>query len=142
MTPKEYFKQAYRLDKRIDSQVVKLGELRALAGCAKTVSYEEKIGSPNRNTEAPFVKVLEKVYLLEHHINEQIDKFVDLKYQMADAIEALPNADLGLVLDYRYLQGMTWEKIAEVMNADVRTIYRWHTKALQLVQMPGNPIII
>ena len=50
MTPKEYFKQAYRLDKRIDSQVVKLGELRALAGCAQTVSYEEKIGSPNRNT--------------------------------------------------------------------------------------------
>ncbi|MEF3401199.1 sigma factor-like helix-turn-helix DNA-binding protein, partial [Listeria monocytogenes] len=72
----------------------------------------------------------------------QIDKFVDLKYQMADAIETLPNVDLGLVLDYRYLQGMTWEKIAEVMNADVRTIYRWHTKALQLVQMPENPIII
>ncbi len=142
MTPKEYLKQAYRLDKRIDKEALRLKELRELAGCAQTVSYEERIGSPNRNTEAPFVKVLEKVYLLENHINEQIDKFVDLKQQMAVAIDALPNPDQNLVLSYRYVHGWTWEQIAEELNADRSTVLRWHAKALKLFEVPENPIVI
>ncbi|CDG04235.1 DUF1492 domain-containing protein [Lactococcus lactis] len=142
MTPKEYLKQAYRLDKRIDKEVLRLKELRELAGCAQTVSYEERISSPNRSAEAPFVKVLEKVYLLEEHINEQIDKFVDLKQQMADAIDALPNPDQNLVLSYRYVHGWTWEQIADELNADRSTVLRWHVKALKLFSVPENPIII
>ncbi|MGH2233134.1 hypothetical protein ACQ1ZI_16240, partial [Enterococcus faecalis] len=67
MTPKEYLKQAYRLDKRIDKEMLRLKELRELATSAQTVSYGERISSPNRNTEAPFVKVLENSYLLELH---------------------------------------------------------------------------
>lgn len=142
MTPKEYLKQAYRLDKRIDKEMLRLKELRALAGCAQTVSYEERIASPNRNTEAPFVRMLEKVYLLENHINEQIDKFVDLKQQMADAIDELPNADQNLVLSYRYVHGWTWEQIAEELCADRSTVLRWHSKALKLFEVPQNPIIV
>ncbi|MFB8607542.1 sigma factor-like helix-turn-helix DNA-binding protein [Enterococcus casseliflavus] len=142
MTPKEYLKQAYRIDKRIDKEVLRLKELRELAGCAQAVSYDEKIGSPNQNTEAPFVKVLEKVYLLENHINQQIDKFVDLKRQMSDAIDALPNPDQNLVLSYRYVHGWTWEQIAEELNADRSTVLRWHAKALKLFEVPENPITI
>ncbi|TFJ55459.1 hypothetical protein CKN96_12720 [Carnobacterium maltaromaticum] len=142
MTPKEYLKQAYRIDKRIDKEVLRLKELRELAGCAQTVSYGELISSPNRNTEAPFVKVMEKVYLLENHINQQIDKYVDLKRQMSDAIDALPNPDQNLVLSYRYVHGWTWEQIAEELNADRSTVLRWHAKALKLFEVPENPIAI
>lgn len=142
MTPKEYLKQAYRIDKRIDKEVLRLKELRELAGCAQTVSYRELISSPNRNTEAPFVKVMEKVYLLENHINQQIDKYVDLKRQMSDAIDALPNPDQNLVLSYRYVHGWTWEQIAEELNADRSTVLRWHAKALKLFEVPENPIAI
>lgn len=142
MTPKEYLKQAYRLDKRIDKEMLRLKELRELATSAQTVSYGERISSPNRNTEAPFVKVLENSYLLELHIEEQIDKFVDLKRQMSDAIDELTNADQNLVLSYRYVHGWTWEQIAEELCADRSTVLRWHSKALKLFEVPENPIVL
>ncbi|GAB2022120.1 hypothetical protein RyT2_11940 [Pseudolactococcus yaeyamensis] len=142
MTPKNYLKHAYRLDNRIDKELLSLKELRVLVTSTQIVSYEERISSPNRNTEAPFIRVLEKVYLLERHINEQIDKFVNLRNQMQEAIDKLENVDLNIVLSYRYIHGMTWERIAEELNADVRTIYRWHTKALKLMQVPEKPIIV
>ncbi|SJZ93975.1 Protein of unknown function [Pilibacter termitis] len=142
MTPKEYLKQAYRLDKRIDQELLKLEELKALAKCTQTVSYEERILSGTKQREPHFVRVLEKVWRQEEKINQQVDKFVDLKEQMSIMIDELENVDHNLVLSYRYVHGWTWEEIARVLHADRSTILRWHSKALSLVHLPEEPILI
>lgn len=142
MIAKEYLKQAYRLDQRINARIKEKSEIYQLACSVSATTFEEKIHSGTRNNEAKFVKRLEKCYLLEAEIDAEIDMFVDLKRQMREVIQELESIDEQLVLMKRYLLGNSWEKIAEELHADVRTVYRWHTKALKNLKLPENPIEI
>ena len=55
MTAKEYLKQAYYLDGRINSDLQELSELRAMAYSISSPGMERN-NNPNRSTNAPFVE--------------------------------------------------------------------------------------
>ena len=78
MTAKEYLKQAYRLDHRINSDIAELGRLREMSSGISSPGFGEKVQT-SHSGEAPFVKCLERIYDLEEKINNEIDLFVDLK---------------------------------------------------------------
>jgi DNA-directed RNA polymerase sigma subunit (sigma70/sigma32) len=141
MTPKEYLKQAYRLDITINSRLKELEDLKCLVYSLPTSQYGDRVQT-TKNNEAPFVRQLEKVWRLENTITAEIDKFIDLKAEMRQAIDELENTDECLVLRKRYIHGKTWEKIAEELVADRSTVLRWHAKALKCFKVPENPIII
>ena len=52
------------------------------------------------------------------------------------------STDEQLVLRYRYIHNCTWEQIGNELNADARTIRRWHKDALQKVKIPPDAIEI
>lgn len=137
MTPKEYLKQAYRLDHRIDSDIAELGRLREMSTSISSPSLGEKVQT-NRNTDAPFVKCLERIYALEEKINEEIDLLVNLKEEIRSVIDMVSNTDERMVLRYRYIHNYTWEQIGDVLGADSRTVRRWHGQALGHVILPEN----
>ena len=137
MTPKEYLKQAYRLDHRINSDIAELGRLREMSTSISSPSLGEKIQT-NRNTDAPFVKCLERIYSLEEKINEEIDLLVNLKEEIRSVIDMVSNTDERMVLRYRYIHNYTWEQIGDVLGADSRTVRRWHGQALGHVTLPEN----
>lgn len=141
MTVKEYLRQAYRLDHRIDSDISEMERLREMACSIGAPGFEEHY-DPNHPTEAPFIRALEKVWKLEEKINAEIDRLVDLKAQMRGVIEAVSDPDERMVLRYRYIHNMTWEKIGDVLHADRTTIYRWHNTAIRHVVLPDDPIQI
>ena len=137
MTPKEYLKQAYRLDHRINSDIAELGRLREMSTNISSPSLGEKVQT-NRNTDAPFVKCLERIYALEEKINEEIDLLVNLKEEIRSVIDMVSNTDERMVLRYRYIHNYTWEQIGDVLGADSRTVRRWHGQALGHVILPEN----
>lgn len=141
MTVKEYLRQAYRLDHRIDSDISEMERLREMACSIGAPGFEEHY-DPNHPTEAPFIRALEKVWKLEERINAEIDRLVDLKAQMRGVIEAVSDPDERMVLRYRYIHNMTWEKIGDVLHADRTTVYRWHNTAIRHVVLPDDPIQI
>ena len=141
MTAKEYLSQAYQLDKRINSNIEEISRLREMVCSISSPSWEEKVQTP-RHTYAPFVRCLEKIMDLEKVVNGEIDTLVDLKRQIRTAIESVPNTDEQLVLRYRYIHNCTWEQIGNELNADARTIRRWHGDALQKVKVPQDAIKI
>lgn len=141
MTAKEYLSQAYRLDHRINSDIAEMERLREMAKSVGSPGFEEH-HNPNHPTEAPFVRTLEKVWNMEVKINAEIDRLVDLKAQIRSVITAVSDTDERMVLRYRYIHNMTWEQIGNELNADARTVRRWHGTALLNVQMPENPIVI
>ena len=141
MTVKEYLRQAYRLDHRIDSDISEMERLREMACGIGAPGFEEHY-DPNHSTEAPFIRALEKVWKLEEKINAEIDRLVDLKAQMRGVIEAVSDPDERMVLRYRYIHNMTWEKIGDVLHADRTTVYRWHNTAIRHVVLPDDPIQI
>lgn len=136
MTAKEYLRQAYRLNERINSHIEEMENLRDLSGRIQGVGYGERIPSPNRQTDAPFVKVIEKIMDYEERINGEIDRLVNLKQEMEEAIEQMTNIDERLLLRYRYLDNHSWEDIGILLNASVRTVHRIHSAALQHFSIP------
>ena len=77
-----------------------------------------------------------------HHIDEEIDLYVDLKEQIRQVISRIDDPDEQMVLRYRYIHNMTWEQIGDKLFSDRSTVYRWHERALRHVKVPENPIII
>ena len=75
-------------------------------------------------------------------INAETDMLVALKEQIHDVISTVEDANESMILQYRYVQGRSWESIAALLNVDISTAYRWHAKALQHVKMPEQPIKI
>lgn len=141
MTPKEYLKQAYRLDQKINSDIAEAARLREMAAGVGSPGFEEHY-NPNRATEAPFVRCLEKVWELEQKINAEIDKLVDLKEQIRGVIDMVENPDEQMVLRYRYIHNYTWEQIGDALYADERTVRRWHGRGLQHIKVPEDCIVI
>ena len=65
MTIKEYLHQAYRLDQRIKSDTMEAQNLREMAGSVSAIQYDKDRVQTSHNTEAPFVRTLEKLWTLE-----------------------------------------------------------------------------
>ena len=137
-----YLKQGHSLDQRIKYNLRKIAEMRNAASdiSAPVLQFDKVQTSPNG--DAPFVKALERIEALEERINREIDLLVSLKDQIDEVIRQVNNEEYQLLLYYRYVENMTWEKVGEQLNVDKSTAKRWKAKALAQIVLPENPIII
>lgn len=141
MTAKEYLRQAYRLDQKISSDLEEVASLREMAISVSSPQLAERVQTSG-NTDAPFVRTLEKIMNLEEQINKEIDLLMELKKEIRIVITTVEDTDERMVLKYRYVHNYTWEQIGNELHADARTVRRWHGKALQHVILPDNSITI
>ena len=141
MKAKEYLHQAYRLDKRIQSNIEEMEMLRELSTSVSSPGWGERIQT-QRHTDALFVRYLERIEELQIKINDEVDHLVALKAEIRDVINKVMYIDERMVLRYRYVHNYTWEQIGDELNADKSTIRRWHGNALNHVVVPENPITI
>ncbi|CAC9936763.1 MULTISPECIES: DUF1492 domain-containing protein [Peptoniphilaceae] len=133
MNAKEYLKQAFYLDKRINSKLEQVESLNALATKA-TSTLSDMPKSPNRGSsklEDTIVKIID----LQEEINRDIDKLVDLKKEIVRTIKKIEDKELQVVLEKRYLCFESWEKIAVEMNYSIQHIFRLHSKALKNIEI-------
>lgn len=135
MTVKEYLSQGYRLEQKIKVLTQELVELRELSMSISSPGFEEHYNA-TRNTDAPFVHALEKIDEREKEIADKVVALLEIKKEVSDTISKVANADLRLVLHYRYVENRSWCRIADEMGVDERTIRRWHNKALAQVRIP------
>ena len=141
MTAKEYLRQAYRLDQKINSDLEEVASLREMTNSISSPQLSERVQT-SRKGEAPFTRCLDKILELEDKINKEIDLLVELKKEIRMVITMVEDTDERMVLKYRYVHNYTWEQIGNELNADARTVRRWHGKALLHVVLPDNPITI
>ena len=137
MTAKEYLYQAFRLDQQINSKLEQIAKLKHMATQATGRFQAERIsGTPQHS---PMENALVKLIDLEYEINDDIDRLVDLKREMAVLIAKIGDPSYRILLELRYLVGNTWEEIALRMGYDLRWVYRLHGRALQEVELEfGN----
>lgn len=141
MTAREYLGQVYRIDQKINSSITEIKRLRALADSIRSPSLTEHT-SPNRQTDAPFVRALERIWQAEERLDTEIARMIELKEQVRAAIERVQNPNEQIVLRYRYINEWTWERICDSLRANRATVYRWHNAALKHVILPENAIQI
>lgn len=142
MTVKEYLQQAYRLDKRINSHIKELEDLKLMAAgiSSPKISADKVQTSPT--SDAPYVSALEKIWEMEEKINAEIDQYVDLKDQIHTMLKQVTDPDQLMVLRYRYIHNYSWEQIGDELLAGRRTLIRWRDAAIEQLTLPENPIII
>lgn len=136
MTAKQYLKQAYRLNDLINSDLAELEQLKILS---TSVSSPNLLGMPSSGTkkqEAPFVNAVMKIIELEKVIDAEIDRFVDLKKEIRDVINKVPDNSQKLVLKLRYIQFLKWESVAAEMDLSLKQVHRIHNEALKNVKLP------
>ena len=133
MTIKKYLSQAYRIDQRINSKLEQVSSLRELAVKAtSTLSDTYSSGNGNKQKmEGVIVKIID----LEHEIDEEIDRLVDLKQEIVSLIKQVKNPEYQTLLELRYLNFKTWEQIATEMHYSIQHTFRIHDKALSLLRI-------
>jgi DNA-directed RNA polymerase specialized sigma24 family protein len=73
---------------------------------------------------------------LERTVNARVREMCREKRLAMEAIAAVEEARYREVLELYYLDGYTWEKVAEVMGYDLRWVYRLHGHALRKIKVP------
>ena len=128
--------QARHLDALINCRLREIDYWRDLSSSVSGTRFDGMPHSPNRPTEAPFVRCLEKIDEIQRSVEEKITYLVRLKEEINTAIDKLENRDEQLVLRYRYLDDCTWEEISRMLNVSLRTVHRIHGSALQNFSVP------
>ena len=133
MKAKDYLSQAYKLNHRIDCKLRQTENLRDLATRATASIHAERVSGTKQRS--PMENAIVKLIDLEHEINSDIDRLVDMKREIAVVISKLSSPSHKILLELRYLEGKTWDEIAKAMDYDLRWIYRLHGKALKEIEV-------
>lgn len=83
-----------------------------------------------------------KIMELEEELNAQIDRMVDKRREIEGAIARVPNPQQQEVLSLRYIDGLSWERIAAKLHYAKQHIHRIHGRALQAIKMPASEDVI
>ena len=129
----KYLKRYINLDREIERKLEEVARLRAkLTKITQVHSTEPRGGgSIYGKTE----EILAKIVDLEKEIDADVDRLVAIRDGIKTMIEAVEDDRERLLLQYRYLDGWTFEKIAVEMHYSWRQIHRLHSRALSNLKM-------
>lgn len=131
---KEYLR-GYRTNRRrvsrLDGEVT---ELRELAESVKAIDYS---GMPHGSgNQKDLSDELARIELLEKKLGEEKEKCIESYIAVEKQIKTVQNEDENDVLFYRYVKGLRWWEIAELMGCTDRWVHKLHGKALQHLKIP------
>ena len=135
MTAKEYLRSIKYLDSAINAKQSELDRLKRDMCSIKGVAYD---GDKVQGGIVDNMKIVDKIIELNNVINAEIDRLVDLKAEAHQKIEKVCNEKFISLLTDIYINGYTFEQIAERMNITDKTVCRWHGQALQLFRKENN----
>ena len=136
MTAKEYLNQARHLDALINCRLREIDYWKDLSSGVSGMRFDGMPHNPNRPTEAPFVRCLEKIDEIQRRVEEKVAYLIRLRDEIKARIDMLDNHEEQVLLRYRYIDGFTWEDIESMMNVSERTAFRIHGNALAHFPVP------
>ena len=143
MTAKEYLSQAYKLDREADMILQKADALRkSLYGRGQNGESGNHFSSGDS-----LAKAIAKVVDYEHRADEIIDRLVEVRIEIENAIAEIPDPIQREVLERRYLLYQSWDGfydkisgqyirgICEIMGYSRSQVFKHHRKGLETVKM-------
>lgn len=128
----KYLSRYISLNRRIDRLLEKKAKWWSL--CLKTtpnLSQAPGGGESGSPVERPMDKVLE----IEEEINKEIDELQEVCRGIKTVLGQLEDDTLRLLMEYRYLDGLTFEEIAVKMHYSWRWVIKLHGKALAEIKI-------
>jgi DNA-directed RNA polymerase specialized sigma subunit len=131
MNAKEYLGRAYRLEARINNKTEQIQRLRALSEKV-TASYGSEAVSHSRNVDN-LTDTLARIEELETMLGDAVNELIEVRKEIAETIDLVPDTDCRMLLELRYLCMKPWYEIIGLMEMSGGHVYRMHNKALSRV---------
>lgn len=132
MTAQQRLEDIRKLDELINAKLAERTRLRELATATTAKPMD---GMPFTNTGTVNQKIQDiviKLVMLEEETNALIDRYIDEKQEIVRVIEMLPEREYGVIHRY-YIQGMTWEQVAEDVDYSVTHVRRIRERAYAII---------
>jgi DNA-directed RNA polymerase specialized sigma subunit len=81
-----------------------------------------------------------EIFRLQKELRRKIREILYLRRKIDRAISGLPDGTQRLLCSLRYLDGLTWEEIAEKMFYSVQHLHKIHVKALERIELDKDSI--
>lgn len=128
---KAYLSRYSDLNESIDAKRKQVEKLRERA---QTVSGGNSNGVHNTLPYDKIGEITAKIVDLEREIIAEIDRSVDVQREIREVISAVPTERLRTILEKRYLNCMSFNKIAEELHYSYKQLYRLHKRALSEIK--------
>lgn len=128
MTAKEYLRRAYKLNEEIDQLETAKHEMFSRI-TSITPDYN---GDTVSGTKDPHKYDAYAQFAAE--IDNRVDELINIKSDILNTINKVEDAKLRTLLIARYINFMTFESIAVMMNYDWRWIMQLHSRALMEIE--------
>ena len=127
---KRFLEQVLYYDRRVEALLERVERSRA------RLERVTAIYGGSRGGKGDWTDIVAAVVEDDRRLNEEIDRLVDVKEQVRQAIGKLEQTEMAVVLEFRYLRGLSWVQIADRMHIDRRTALRLHVQALAALEVP------
>ena len=134
VTAKEFLRRARSVDRRVDEAQERVERLRARLEAGRMSSLT---GMP-RGGQQDWTDTADRLIELEKGVNARVREMCRLKRLAMEAIDRVDEARLREVLELYYIDGFTWEQVAQRMGLDLRWVFRLHGRALQRIEVPED----
>lgn len=84
---------------------------------------------------SPIERPMEKVEELEEKIKQAVGELIEIRKEIETVLGQLEDENLRRLMEYRYIDGLTWEQVAEKMHYSWRHTCRLHGEALAKINM-------
>ena len=122
-----YLSRYRRMSKRIDRLLEEQSRWREMAlKITPVLSQTPGGGESGSPIERPMDKVLE----IDEEIKREIDELRTVRQEIRAALNQLEDENLKLLMEYRYIDGLTWEQIAVKMHYGFQWVCKLHGRAL------------
>ena len=132
MTAKEYLRQYGQLKREVLRLIDERQRWVDLATRITPAYSDAPKGGQSGDGKIP--AAVEKIVEQERRIDAKIAEMTKLLDEIEKLLGEVGNPDYRLLLELRYLQGLTWEQIAKKMHFSWPHIIRLHGKALLQMQ--------
>jgi DNA-directed RNA polymerase specialized sigma subunit len=119
------YKKAKRKAKDIE---LRMAELRLKYSLPSSAPYSDMPHAHNPNHDLSDYSA--KMDELEQLLIDQYSRCIGVEIDIYKRLDMMDNQSERELLQYRYIDDMTWEQIAKVLSYDVRHVYRLHGAAL------------
>lgn len=133
MDTKNYLSQLWHINKRIELKLDELSRLRSMT-TKVTATFSDMPRSATRNVHR-LEDAISRLIDLEEEINNDIDRFVDLKNDIMETIKSIEYPQHRLILEMRYIHQMSFDKICNELFYSPTHVYRLHNEALYLFEL-------
>lgn len=129
-----YLKRYTQLDREIDRKLNECERWRLRLGKITATITDMPMGGGSifKNADAD---IINRIIDIERGMNDDIDILIVLKQEVEVVINAVDDNRSRELLRYRYINGFSFERIADRMGYAWRHIHRLHAKALGKVQI-------